>query len=124
MSSLKPPSPYNIPVLSDVVVPGRGRAARGQMALEERRASDLTEPEPPVEEVEAIEEFPAVEAVEADEIDESALYEDILGTSPETLDVEGVIDRVLDKHAQQLRDELRAEFERLLEQARKTYRRP
>ena len=102
MSAVKPPSPHNIPVLRDVIVPGQ-RAARGQMTLDERRASDVSE----------------VDDLQEEDIDDSAVYDSILGTNLETLDIEGAIDRVLDKHAQQLREELRAEFERLLEQARK-----
>jgi len=86
-------------VLHDVVVPGH-RAARGQVVRTERRASDVEEP---VEE----------------EIDDSAVYDSLLGANLEILDIEGAIDRVLDKHAQVLREELREEFEHLLEQVQK-----
>jgi hypothetical protein len=97
MSPSKPPSPLDIPVLNDVVVPGQ-RAARGQTTLADRRASDVEEPG-------------------EEEIDDSAVYNSLLGPSIENVDIEGAIDRVLDKHAQVLREELREEFERLLEEA-------
>lgn len=104
MSAFKPPSPQDIPVLRDVVVPGQ-RAARGQMTRNEPRASDF---EPPVE-----------EEINDEEIDDSAVYNSLLDPGLNSLDIEGVIDRVLDKHAQTVRDELREEFERLLERAQK-----
>jgi len=104
MSAIKPPSPQDIPVLRDVVVPGQ-RAARGQMTRNEPRASDF---EPPVE-----------EEINDEEIDDSAVYNSLLDPGLNSLDIEGVIDRVLDKHAQAVRDELREEFERLLERAQK-----
>ncbi|MDH3453155.1 MAG: hypothetical protein OEN20_12120, partial [Gammaproteobacteria bacterium] len=85
MSATKPPSPQDIPVLYDVVVPGQ-RAARGQPRYTGRRASDVLELEP-----------------EPDEVDDSAIYESLVGANLETLDIEGVIDRVLDKHAEMLR---------------------
>ena len=104
MSAFKPPSPQDIPVLRDVVVLGQ-RAARGQMTRNEPRASDF---EPPVE-----------EEINDEEIDDSAVYNSLLDPGLNSLDIEGVIDRVLDKHAQTVRDELREEFERLLERAQK-----
>ena len=104
MSAFKPPSPQDIPVLRDVAVPGQ-RAARGQMTRNEPRASDF---EPPVE-----------EEINDEEIDDSAVYNSLLDPGLNSLDIEGVIDRVLDKHAQTVRDELREEFERLLERAQK-----
>ena len=99
MSPSKPPSPLDIPVLHDVVVPGQ-RAARGQTTRSERRASDVDE-------------------LLEEEVDDSAVYDSLFGASLENLDIEGAIDRVLDKHTQVLREELREEFERLLEQAQK-----
>lgn len=104
MSAIKPPSPQDIPVLRDVVVPGQ-RAARGQTTRNEPRASDF--------------ESPVEEEINEEEIDDSALYNSLLEPGLNSLDIEGVIDRVLDKHAQAVRDELREEFERLLERAQK-----
>jgi len=109
MSAFKPPSPQDIPVLRDVVVPGQ-RAARGQTTRNEPRASDF---EPPAEE--EINE----EEIHEEEIDDSAIYNSLLEPGLNSLDIEGVIDRVLDKHAPAVRDELREEFERLLERAQK-----
>lgn len=105
-----PPSPEDIPVLRDVVVPGR--AARGQMRPAERRASDLVELDPDPE-------LELEPESEPDEIDDSAIYESLLGPGINTLDIDGAIDRVLDRYAETLRTDLRREFQRLLEQSRK-----
>ncbi len=93
----KPFSPSDLPVLTDVIVPGQ-RAARGQTLREQRRASDVSSQEP-------------------DE-DDDTLYTTLLQADALELDVEGAIDRVLDRYAEMLREDLREEFENLLARAR------
>ncbi len=97
----KSTSPADIPVLTDVIVPGQ-RAARGQTTREDRRASDID---------------PVADDVN-DGVEEEPLYEHVLEDPSLQLDVEGAIDRVLDRHGELLREALREEFERLLQQAR------
>lgn len=94
----KPFSPADLPVLTDVIVPGQ-RAARGQTLREQRRASDVSSTEP-------------------DEDDDDTLYTTLLQADALELDVEGAIDRVLDRYAEMLREDLREEFENLLARAR------
>ncbi len=117
----KSTSPADIPVLTDVIVPGQ-RAARGQTTREERRASDI-DSEVDDEEVDDINEINEVDEVdeidEVEEMDQDPLYEHLLEDVPLQLDVEGAIDRVLDRHGELLREALREEFTRLLQQARR-----